>query len=198
MCHTVLCDCGNDLAAIQRGSTHRYPSLSASSAVYLKNKQQAAIIAISFHTFYSSVKGWTSACKLRAGDILVTVNGEYVVVEKVQHEILEAPVTVYNFQVEEYHTYYVSDAGVLAHNLCKQQKVAGQNDGYNAKVSVGGETNHPNSPHAHIYWKYKKLASVDETGNIMAGTLDKRGRSFVRNNITQIAKGINLWWYYDK
>lgn len=55
---------------------------------------------------------------LRAGDILVLVNGEYVVVEKIQHEILETPVTVYNFQVQDYHTYYVSDAGVLVHNKC--------------------------------------------------------------------------------
>lgn len=55
---------------------------------------------------------------LRAGDILVLVNGEYVVVEKIQHEILEAPITVYNFQVEDYHTYYVANVGVLVHNTC--------------------------------------------------------------------------------
>ena len=50
---------------------------------------------------------------LRAGDVLVLVNGEYVVVEKVQHELLESPVQVYNFQVEDYHTYYVAESGVL-------------------------------------------------------------------------------------
>ena len=38
------------------------------------------------------IQGWTAASKLRAGDVLVTVNGEYVVVEWVQHEILESPV----------------------------------------------------------------------------------------------------------
>ena len=68
--------------------------------------------------FYSPVKGWTDAIRLRAGDILVLVDGEYVVIEKVQHEILEAPITVYNFQVEDYHTYYVADTGVLVHNSC--------------------------------------------------------------------------------
>ena len=47
--------------------------------------------------FYSPVKGWTQTINLRAGDILVTVNGEYVVVKKVQHEILENPVQVYNW-----------------------------------------------------------------------------------------------------
>lgn len=79
------------------------------------------IIATPFHPFYSPVKGWTDAVSLRAGDILVLVNGEYVVVEKVQHEILEAPVAVYNFQVEDYHTYYVTNLGVLVHNMCAKK-----------------------------------------------------------------------------
>ena len=76
------------------------------------------IITTSAHPFYSPVKGWTNAVHLRAGDILVLVNGDYVVVEKVQHEILEAPITVYNFQVEDYHTYCVTEHGVLVHNKC--------------------------------------------------------------------------------
>ncbi len=76
------------------------------------------IITTPTHPFYSPVKGWTDAAHLRAGDILVLVNGEYVVVERVQHEILEAPILVYNFQVEDFHTYYVSNAGVLVHNAC--------------------------------------------------------------------------------
>ncbi len=46
----------------------------------------------------------TNACDLHAGDILVTVNGEYVVVEQVQHELLENPETTYNFEVEGFHT----------------------------------------------------------------------------------------------
>ena len=74
------------------------------------------------HPFYSPVKGWTEAIHLRAGDILVLVNGEYVIVEKIQHEILEEPVTVYNFQVKDYHTYYVADCGVLTHNSCNHTK----------------------------------------------------------------------------
>ena len=31
---------------------------------------------------------------------------------------LAEPVKVYNFEVEEFHTYYVSKAEVLAHNVC--------------------------------------------------------------------------------
>ena len=78
------------------------------------------IVTTPTHPFYSPIKGWTDAVHLRAGDILQLVNGEYVVVEKIQHEILETPVTVYNFQVEDYHTYYVAN-GVLVHNSCAHQ-----------------------------------------------------------------------------
>ena len=74
------------------------------------------------HPFYSPVKGWTSACDLRAGDILVMLNGEYVVVEQVQHELLESPETTYNFEVEGFHTYYVGDTGVLVHNMCAKKR----------------------------------------------------------------------------
>ena len=74
------------------------------------------------HPFYSPVKGWTEAVHLRAGDILVLANGEYVVVEWVQHELLETPVKVYNFQVEDFHTYYVTSCGILAHNMCNKNE----------------------------------------------------------------------------
>ena len=70
------------------------------------------------HPFYVPEKGWTAAIDLRAGDILVMSNGEYVVVEQVQHELLETPVRVYNFEVEDFHTYFVGDTSLLVHNSC--------------------------------------------------------------------------------
>ncbi len=53
---------------------------------------------------------------MRAGDVLLTVNGEYVVVEQIKHEILESPMKVYNFRVADNHTYFVGDTGVGVHN----------------------------------------------------------------------------------
>ena len=77
------------------------------------------IVCTPGHKFYAPEKGWTSAIKLRAGDHLQLVNGEYVTVEKVQHELLEEPVKVYNFEVEDFHTYYVGFGNqVLVHNKC--------------------------------------------------------------------------------
>lgn len=70
------------------------------------------------HPFYTPDRGWVSAVNLRAGDRLQLVNGEYVTVEQIQHEILESPVKVYNFRVADNHTYYVGndDDAVLVHN----------------------------------------------------------------------------------
>ena len=76
------------------------------------------IVTTPTHPFWRPKHGWTKAVELRAGDILLTSNGEYVVVEQVQHEILEAPVEVYNFEVEDFHTYYVGVSSVLVHNKC--------------------------------------------------------------------------------
>ena len=76
------------------------------------------IICTNEHPFYSPVKGWTAAIQLRAGDKLQLLNGDYVIIEQIQHELLESPVKVYNFEVEDFHTYYVGDTEVLVHNQC--------------------------------------------------------------------------------
>ena len=78
------------------------------------------IVCTREHPFYVPVRGWTAACDLRAGDILVRSNGEYVVVEAIEHELLEYPITVYNFEVEDFHTYHVGSASVLVHNKCNK------------------------------------------------------------------------------
>ena len=75
------------------------------------------------HPFYVPQKGWTSAIDLRAGDRLQLLNGEYVVVEQVQHELLESPETTYNFEVKDFHTYYVGEQGIFTHNMCKKAQI---------------------------------------------------------------------------
>jgi hypothetical protein len=70
------------------------------------------------HPFWVSQKRWTKAAELKAGDKLVLQNGQIVTVEWVQHELLENSVTVYNFEVEDFHTYYVTDSAILVHNAC--------------------------------------------------------------------------------
>ena len=52
----------------------------------------------------------------RWGDILTDSKGGEMPIEFIKTETTDSPVTVYNFQVEDYHTYYVSDTGLLVHN----------------------------------------------------------------------------------
>ena len=79
------------------------------------------------HPFYVIGQGYIQARNLRAGDIVVTVNGDRVVVEAIQHEILENPITVYNFEVEGNHNYYAND--VLVHNTCAAKAAGGDTHG---------------------------------------------------------------------
>ncbi len=108
------------------------------------------------HPFYSPVKGWTSAVDLRAGDILVMLNGEYVVVEQVQHELLESPETTYNFEVEEFHTYYVGENPILVHNTgcgnkLDSRTVAGPEDvGRYKNVRIDVEVGGSGKPNIHM------------------------------------------------
>ncbi|MBS4924348.1 MAG: hypothetical protein KHZ92_00145 [Ruminococcus bicirculans] len=79
------------------------------------------ISATPTHPFYVDKLGWTLARSLRAGDVLVLSNGEIVTVEWVQHEILESPIKVYNFEVQDFHTYFVGERCILEikmENLC--------------------------------------------------------------------------------
>ena len=78
------------------------------------------ISATPSHPFYVYKFGWTLAGSLKAGDVLVLSNGELVTVEWVQHEILESPIKVYNFEVEDFHTYFVGKSSVLVHNDCPE------------------------------------------------------------------------------
>ena len=149
------------------------------------------IITTPTHPFYSPMKGWTAAAKLRAGDILVLVNGKYVVVEKVQHEILEAPITVYNFQVEGYHTYYVSAAGVLVHNMCDYMPLR---DGTMRAVINPGELE---APHAHIFEKANNIGRIFADGTMDASLAGNRnGIKFVRKHYSEIMALIGE--YYGK
>ena len=78
-------------------------------------------------SIHAAVDVYKRQIHLCAGDKLVNHNGEMVVVEQVQHEILEAPVVVYNFEVADYHTYFVGTNGVLVCLLYTSTQVKGSN-----------------------------------------------------------------------
>ena len=68
------------------------------------------------HPFYVEEKGWVAAGDLVVGDTLVTVDGDEVEITDLQLEKLAEPILVYNLEVEDFHTYFVGEYGVLVHN----------------------------------------------------------------------------------
>lgn len=65
------------------------------------------------HRFWTEA-GWKSAGTLEAGDKLTLADGNTATVTNVAYEDTHA--TVYNFEVEDFHTYYVGTESVLVHN----------------------------------------------------------------------------------
>ena len=69
------------------------------------------------HLFMVKDKWWKAAVELGAGDILVTSDGKEQVVKSIKVEEKGYPVTTYNLTVEDNHTFFVNDAGILTHNM---------------------------------------------------------------------------------
>ena len=69
------------------------------------------------HPFYVAGKGWVKAGELKSGDVLKLYDGKEAEINSVS--IKESkPVITYNFEVEDSHTYYVTQSDVLCHNAC--------------------------------------------------------------------------------
>ncbi|WP_194843437.1 S8 family serine peptidase [Paenibacillus sp. B01] len=66
------------------------------------------------HPFWIKGKGWVYARDLKPGDELESRTGAFLTVKKIVQA--SEKITLYNFSVEDFHTYYVSSIGILTHN----------------------------------------------------------------------------------
>ncbi len=71
------------------------------------------------HPFQVKGKGWVNASDLMPGDLIYTKDWNTATVKSVRVIVLDTPVEVFNFEVEDCHTYFVGDTLVLVHNWCK-------------------------------------------------------------------------------
>ncbi len=74
--------------------------------------------------FYVKEHGFVNAGKLYIGDKLLDSNGSTLIVEDRKVETIDEPVKVYNFQVEDFHTYHVGENCVLVHNASQNYATA--------------------------------------------------------------------------
>ena len=97
------------------------------------------IVTTDNHPFYVQGRGFIEAGSLLVGDRLISVNGEDLIVEDYCIELTDEPVSVYNFQVEDFHTYFVGENKVWVHNrTCTSQERQDIKDHLEGKKSTDG------------------------------------------------------------
>ena len=78
------------------------------------------IVTTPEHPFYvvdhDLYEGYVAAKYLSVGDRLMTADGGYLTITSIEQETLDEPITVYNFTVDENHSYYVGENSLLVHN----------------------------------------------------------------------------------
>lgn len=55
--------------------------------------------------------------------MLVLLDGLTITVDSVTSVTFVEPITVYNFEVEDFHTYFVGNNGLLVHNHCNKKEI---------------------------------------------------------------------------
>ena len=81
---------------------------------YSEQWRPTALMATAEHPFWVEGKGWTKVSDLQPGDEFVTYNGVKATCRGVE---LDAGTSeVFNLEVEDFHTYFVGDAGIWVHN----------------------------------------------------------------------------------
>ncbi|MFC4305960.1 polymorphic toxin-type HINT domain-containing protein [Cohnella boryungensis] len=66
------------------------------------------------HPFWLDGSGWTYVKDLKEGDFLLSSDGRKLSIDKIEKEPRTA--TVYNFEVQDFNSYFVSNLGIWVHN----------------------------------------------------------------------------------
>ncbi len=136
------------------------------------------------HPFQVKDKGWVDASELKPDDVVYTKDWGTATVRSVNLLELDEPVPVFNFEVEDCHTYFVGDSCILVHNAgCGQNHhfLSNKNKTYTPKfkevtnkydLNLNGKWNIKNlenhmGRHTDNYHKYmlKQIQNFDEIAN---------------------------------
>ena len=108
------------------------------------------------HPFFVQGKGWVAAKELVVGDKLELLNGGEAYVDAIATEQCAEPVKVYNFEVEDFHTYFVGTGCILVHNMC-------------AKVSNHGNSLNTTKPAKGYILKERGTGKIMKFGETTLG-----------------------------
>jgi hypothetical protein len=117
-----------------------------------------AIRATPGHPFWVEERGWVGAAELAPGDTLHTGDGR--IVRVVGGHSLGVSETVYNFDVEGWHTYFVGRSDVLVHNGC--ELCAGAAEGGEVYTANGGVDF---SQSTYLHSSDRAIVQIEYTGS---------------------------------
>ena len=141
------------------------------------------------HPFYVEGRGWTEASSLKEGDEVRTADGSVAAVEATESIKLSEPVKVYNFEVEDFHTYYVSEQKVLVHNTCAMTAKNSTSIASDGKLKGGSGATSSNID-ASIDLEFEEWLNRGEANNIVYfGMIDSKA---VYTGITKQTKNARL------
>ena len=140
---------------------------------------QEEITATPTHPFYVKGKGWVRVGDLQHGDRLCLRNGTYTLVVLVHRKKLKTTVSVYNFEVEDFHTYYVGIQGILVHNMCQPQNKTP--NGAKRKGALRAAKREIGVPRSQ---QPKVMPNINKRGEIMPGRVYNFGKGkFIRDDV---------------
>ena len=134
------------------------------------------IVSTPDHPYYVEGRGFVNACQLCIGSPLLDADGKILEVEQIYKEQLgkNEEVKVYNFQVEDWHTYHVGEMEVLVHNAEYETSY-----GKSSLIELKNTDNFMDSTIEHIFegnvrrgkaGGYHYECIKDTAGNIVYGT----------------------------
>jgi RHS repeat-associated protein len=116
---------------------------------------RTSVLGVTFeHPFWVQDLGWVGAASLVPGQQVANAHGGWLKVGTSTWE--QERTTVYNFEVADFHTYFVGDAGAWVHN----------NSGPGDKGAKRGPKTDPTAPHNA---KVREVAAQVKDGEVIAG-----------------------------
>ncbi len=110
------------------------------------------------HPFQVKGRGWVNASDLAPNDVVYTKDWNVTIVKSVNLLELDEPVEVFNFEVEDCHTYFVGEYNILVHNTCKGNWAEGGR-GSSAKNAQHHYNKHGSEVGARNLEEYTKKAT---------------------------------------
>ena len=137
------------------------------------------------HKYYlPESNSWVSAKDLQVGTKVLLSDGGFCEIERIIYKYYNTAQTTYNFEVADFHTYYVSENRVLVHNKgCGGEYKPLKDGDYRATINPG----EIESPHAHIFKKSNNIGRIFLDESLDNSLKNNRGAmSFVKKHKQEI------------